>query len=140
MPGTAPNPYGGWGYYRCTPQKNFRSHILVIGEIWLPSLSPVLWFRYCINFPKRFIKQREIRFSLQDSKRPKGLRLFDFFPNNWASLEPMPRDWAKSCPTLFLLSKDKVYKDIEAEILPKFKDILRITLSLIFKKKDLLIF
>ena len=36
----------------------------------------------CINFPKRFIKQREIRFSLQDSKRPKGLRLFDFFPNN----------------------------------------------------------
>ena len=34
----------------------------------------------CINFPKRFIKQREIRFSLQDSKRPKGLCLFDFFP------------------------------------------------------------
>ena len=51
MPGTSPNPYGGWGYYRCTPQKNFRSHILVIGEIWLPSLSPVLWFRYCIIFP-----------------------------------------------------------------------------------------
>ena len=48
MPGTAPNPYGGWGYYRCTPQKNFSSHIIVIGEIWLPSLSPVLWFRYCI--------------------------------------------------------------------------------------------
>ena len=24
--------------------------------------------------------------------------------------------------TLFILSKDKVYKDIEAEILPKFKD------------------
>ena len=35
----------------------------------------------CINLLKRFIKQREIRFSLQDSKRPKGLRLFDFFPN-----------------------------------------------------------
>ena len=35
----------------------------------------------CINFLIRFIKQREIHFSLQDSKRLKGLRLFDFFPN-----------------------------------------------------------
>ena len=35
----------------------------------------------CTNLPKRLIKQREIRFPLQDSKRPKGLRLFDFFPN-----------------------------------------------------------
>ena len=40
--------------------------------------SPVLPEK-CINLPKRLIKQREIRFSLQDSKR---LRLFDFFPNN----------------------------------------------------------
>ena len=52
LPGTALNPHVGWGYYRCTPQKNFRSHILVIGEIWLPSLSPVLWFRYCTSFSK----------------------------------------------------------------------------------------
>ena len=35
----------------------------------------------CSNFLIRFINQREIRFSLLDSKRPKGLRLFDFFPN-----------------------------------------------------------
>ena len=42
--------------------------------------SPILPPK-CTNFLKRFIKQREIRFSLQDSKRPKGLRLFDFFPN-----------------------------------------------------------
>ena len=34
--------------------------------------------------------------------------------------------------TLFLLSKDKVYKDIEAEILPKIKDILRTNPSLRF--------
>ena len=39
------------------------------------------------------------------------------------------------CYTLFLLSKDKVYKDIEAEILPKIKDILRTKPSLRFKKK-----
>ena len=32
----------------------------------------------------------------------------------------------------FLLSKDKVYKDIEAEILPKIKDILRTKPSLRF--------
>jgi len=37
--------------------------------------------------------------------------------------------------TLFILSKDKVYKDIEAEILPKIKDILRIKPSLRFAKK-----
>ena len=43
--------------------------------------SPILPQK-CINFLKRLIKQREIRFSLQDSKRPKGLRLFDFFPND----------------------------------------------------------
>ena len=39
--------------------------------------------------------------------------------------------------TLFILSKDKVYKDIEAEILPKIKDILRTKPSLRFKKKNL---
>ena len=37
--------------------------------------------------------------------------------------------------TLFILSKDKVYKDIEAEILPKIKDILRTKPSLRFAKK-----
>ena len=36
-------------------------------------------------------------------------------------------------PALFL-SKDKVYKDIEAEILPKIKDILRTKPSLRFEK------
>ena len=40
-----------------------------------------------------------------------------------------------SMTTLFILSKDKVYKDIEAEILPKIKDILRTKPSLRFKKK-----
>ena len=40
--------------------------------------SPILPEK-CINFPKRLIKQREICFPLQDSKRPKGLCLFDFF-------------------------------------------------------------
>ena len=34
----------------------------------------------CSNFPKRFMRKREIHKTLQDSKRPKGLRLFDFFP------------------------------------------------------------
>ena len=42
--------------------------------------SPILPEK-CTNLLKRLIKQGEIRFSLQDSKRPKGLRLFDFFPN-----------------------------------------------------------
>ena len=37
--------------------------------------------------------------------------------------------------TLFILSKDKVYKDIEAEILPKIKDVLRTKPSLRFAKK-----
>ena len=37
--------------------------------------------------------------------------------------------------TLFILSKDKVYKDIEAEILPKIKDILRTEPSLRFIEK-----
>ena len=37
--------------------------------------------------------------------------------------------------TLFILSKDKVYKDIEAEILLKIKDILRTKPSLRFAKK-----
>ena len=37
--------------------------------------------------------------------------------------------------TLFILSKDKVYKDIEAEILPKIKDILRTKPSFRFEKK-----
>ena len=32
--------------------------------------------------------------------------------------------------TLFILSKDKVYKDVDAEIEPKIKDILRTRLSL----------
>ena len=36
--------------------------------------------------------------------------------------------------TLFILSKDKVYKDIEAEILPKIKDILRTKPSLCIKQ------
>ena len=40
--------------------------------------------------------------------------------------------------TLFLLSKDKVYKDIEAEILPKIKDILRTKPSLRFVEKEFL--
>ena len=34
------------------------------------------------------------------------------------------------------MSKDKVYKDIEAEILPKIKDILRTKPSLRFAKKN----
>ena len=34
--------------------------------------------------------------------------------------------------TLIILSKDKVYKDIKAEILPKIKDILRTKPSLRF--------
>ena len=37
--------------------------------------------------------------------------------------------------TLFILSKDKVYKDIEAEILPKIKDILKTKTSFIFERK-----
>ena len=41
--------------------------------------------------------------------------------------------------TLFILSKDKVYKDIEAEIWPKIKDILRTKPSLRFEKKNLFI-
>ena len=36
----------------------------------------------------------------------------------------MNLDFSRSL-TLFLLSKDKVYKDTGAEILPKIKDILR---------------
>ena len=46
-----------------------------------------------------------------------------------------------SCPdklTLFFLSKDKIYKDIEAEILPKIKDILRTKPSLRFEEKTFL--
>ena len=43
--------------------------------------SPILPPK-CINFPKRFMRKREIQKTLQDSKRPKGLRLFDFFPNH----------------------------------------------------------
>ena len=31
-----------------------------------------------INFLKRFMRKREIQKTLQDSKRPEGLRLFDF--------------------------------------------------------------
>ena len=34
------------------------------------------------NLLKRFMRKREIQQTLQDSKRPKGLRLFDFFPND----------------------------------------------------------
>ena len=37
--------------------------------------------------------------------------------------------------TLFILSKDKVYKDIEAEILLKIKDILRTKPSLRFEEQ-----
>ena len=43
--------------------------------------SPILPPK-CINFPKRFMRKREIQKTLQDSKRSKGLRLFDFFPND----------------------------------------------------------
>ena len=43
-----------------------------------------------------------------------------------------------ACKVLFFLSKDKVYKDIEAEILPKVKDILRTKPSLRFEEKKFL--
>ena len=69
LPGTAPNPYGGWAYYRCTPQKNFRSHILVIAEIWLPSLSPVLWFRYCIRQLREFYYFKSIEDLFSNARR-----------------------------------------------------------------------
>ena len=68
LPGTAPNPYGGWGYYRCTPQKNFRSHILVIAEIWLPSLSPVLWFRYCSSIETHVTQFKSVKIELKKWK------------------------------------------------------------------------
>ncbi len=42
--------------------------------------SPI-WPQKLINFLKRPMRKREIHKTLQDSKRPKGLRLFDFFPN-----------------------------------------------------------
>ena len=41
----------------------------------------LIWPQKLINFLKRFIRKREIQKTLQDSKRPKGLRLFDFFHN-----------------------------------------------------------
>ena len=41
--------------------------------IWPPKLT---------NFHKRPMRKREIQKTLQDSKRPKRLRLFDFFPND----------------------------------------------------------
>ena len=38
------------------------------------------------NFLKRFMRKREIQTTLQDTKRPMGLRLFDFFPNYWIKI------------------------------------------------------
>ena len=45
-------------------------------------MRSLIWPPKLINFLKRFMRQREIQKILQDSKRPKGLRLFDFFPND----------------------------------------------------------
>ena len=59
------------------------------------------------------------------------LRLFFFFTS-----EPQ---YSYKQGTLFFLSKDKVYKDIEAEIWPKIKDILRTKPSLRFAKKKIYI-
>ena len=60
--------------------------------------SPVLLPK-CSNFLKRFIKQREIRFSLQDSKRLKGLRLFNFFPNYFLPLIPPSPNQSLNLPS-----------------------------------------
>ena len=45
-------------------------------------MRSIIWPQKLTNFFKRFMRKREIQKTLQDSKRPKGLRLFDFFPND----------------------------------------------------------
>ena len=46
-------------------------------------MHSTIWPQKLTNFLKRLMRKREIRKTLQDSKRPKGLRLFDFFPNQF---------------------------------------------------------
>ena len=57
------------------------------------------------NFLKRLRKQREICFSLQDSKRPKGLRLFDFFPNKrlcpFVGTSVRQQEWKSGITSIF---------------------------------------
>ena len=63
----------------------------------------------CSNFLKRFMRKREIQKTLQDSKRPKGLRLFDFFPNNgkWGKWRAhfIEAPWPNFChgPSIFMI-------------------------------------